>query len=380
MSTLRWGDVACMRALTARHDLDAGRIVCHASPGATWPVLVGNLLGSLGKDRDALARDRWVRDGPALLGVWLRAEQVQHVIVLRAHTLPAAALEALAALVTGAAAILWLVWHHHDLPPRLAGITPPAVGWAYTVDLLSALEPGSAAAEADQVEVYRRVRTDAGREAQAWAIEPPPVDRRFAQPGCPLGALLQRLTIGATSRDKLFLRLHAAQLGFRDHGLRLELPAVADDSRLAALGPRLDTYGVGRLRRIACPTTAAAVMLALVTDSNPRGLASTSPSWTDRDARHVRKLGGTYRIPPRARPLVRAALLAVEQHPTPPTTALPDRTGRILGPRRMANLIQRAGSRIGLPVPEVAPGSLWDSTAPFAAAFTADAAVLPTSP
>lgn len=46
---LRWvldplDDVWCVRALTALHSLDAGLLVCHPPPGATWPVLVGDLL------------------------------------------------------------------------------------------------------------------------------------------------------------------------------------------------------------------------------------------------------------------------------------------------------------------------------------------------
>jgi hypothetical protein len=71
-------DAACMWSLTALHDLGAGRVVCHPSPGASWPVLVRDLLTALGKHRDALARERRVRDGPALLRVWLRAENVAH--------------------------------------------------------------------------------------------------------------------------------------------------------------------------------------------------------------------------------------------------------------------------------------------------------------
>jgi hypothetical protein len=46
---LRWvhdpeDDLACLHHLTGLHDLDAGQVVCHPTPGATWPVLIRNLL------------------------------------------------------------------------------------------------------------------------------------------------------------------------------------------------------------------------------------------------------------------------------------------------------------------------------------------------
>jgi len=51
---LRWvldpdDDLACVRALSARHDLAAGIVVCSTSPAATSPVLTRDLLVALGK-------------------------------------------------------------------------------------------------------------------------------------------------------------------------------------------------------------------------------------------------------------------------------------------------------------------------------------------
>jgi hypothetical protein len=91
-SGLRWvhdpeDDQACLHDLTALHDLGAGRVVCHPTPGATWPILTRDLLEALGKRRDALAQARRVGDGAALVRTWIRAERVRHLIVLRAHRL-----------------------------------------------------------------------------------------------------------------------------------------------------------------------------------------------------------------------------------------------------------------------------------------------------
>lgn len=52
-------------------------------------------------------------------------------------------------------------------------------------------------------------------------------------------------------------------------GLMLSLPAAAP-SALAALGPRPNAAVLARLRRIVCPTSAAALMLALATDAEAR--------------------------------------------------------------------------------------------------------------
>jgi hypothetical protein len=110
-------DLACLRRLTALHDLDAGRVVCHPTPGASWPVLIRDLLEALGKRRDALSRERRVRDGADLLQVWIRAERVAHLVVLRAHRLSAPVLEALAKLAAASGSTLWLVWHDTEPPP-----------------------------------------------------------------------------------------------------------------------------------------------------------------------------------------------------------------------------------------------------------------------
>lgn len=115
-----------------------------------------------------------------------------------------------------------------------------------------------------------------GRDTPEGMSRTPWVEPRYVQPRCPLGVVLQRLTVDATSHDDLLTRLHAAQTGFRDEGLSLRLPALADPDRVAALGPRLDPAAIARLRRFACPTRAAALMLALVTDANSHQLTAAS--------------------------------------------------------------------------------------------------------
>src|SRR5262249_5204909 len=84
--------------LIGRHDLDRGVAVCQPHPGAISPgVLAGDLLVALGKLPGALAAEHLSRRGWELAALWLAAEQVRHLIVLRADRLPAGCWSELAA-------------------------------------------------------------------------------------------------------------------------------------------------------------------------------------------------------------------------------------------------------------------------------------------
>lgn len=309
-----------------------------------------------------------------VLAVWLRAEAVRDIVVLRAHTLASAVHAAVVELGVATGSTVWLVWHRPEPPPPVA--SSPLVTWPHAAAILRG--PGSRPVLADGAiaEVYGRTRDRARQVARAWATRSAPVASRFVAPGAPLSVVLQRLTIDARSHAELLVRLHAVQSGFREQGLALALPAIVDENRLAGLGPRLDADTLRRLRRIACPTTAGALLLALATDVDSQQLASASAFRTCATDRHIRFLAGTYRIPPHARPLLRAAVLTADQ----PNTLLTDRHSRLFLARRMANLIQRAADRVGVPAPAAArPSSPWDRAQPYAPAFTTTASVTPAS-
>jgi hypothetical protein len=154
--------------------------------------------------------------------------------------------------------------------------------------------------------IYREAVAEARREARLWRIAPPR-QRRYTRPGCGLGALLQRLTIDATTEAELNTYLDVARAGFAAEGLTLVLPP--GPAALAALGPRITPHVVARLRRIGCPTSAAALLLALATDARAGQVAGCSPRSISPDLGQVRLLPGIYRLPEPARPLLRAALL-----------------------------------------------------------------------
>lgn len=208
-------------------------------------------------------------------------------------------------------------------------------------------------------------------EARAWRDDPPR-QLRGTEAGCELGATLQTLTVDALTEADIRTRLRAAQAGFAAEGLTLSLPS--DPATLAALGPRLEPATLARLHTLVCPTSAAALMLSLLTDAQARDLVC--------GAEHIRPdvdviglLPGDYRVPPRARPLLRAALAAMDPA-SKSMILLINRAGMPILDQSMYNLIRRAADLAGITLtgPSAGPHRrTWSK--PFAAAFTTQASI-----
>lgn len=348
-------DHGCVRGLLGLHDLGGGIVVCPAAPGSPWPLLAGHLMVALGKDRRALDAAGPRRRVPDLLALWLRAEQVQQLVVLRAHLLPPATLVELDRLATDAGITVWAVAHGDHTVRRASSAAP--VHWTAAVALLTAATAAAGPRTATAPALYRTVRDLGRRAGRSWRLytERTLILPRDVRPNCTLGVLLQNLTIDAHDPDELLLRLHATRAGLRDEGLHLALPALERDTRLLAyLGPRFSADSVTRLRRLACPTAAGALALALATDHNAPWLAATGAEWTDPHARHVRTYTGTWRIPPQARPMLRALLGERAAHRDPPPALFLDRNGSALLGRRLAHRIGVAADLAELPRGEAA--------------------------
>ncbi|MBW0105277.1 hypothetical protein [Pseudonocardia sp. KRD291] len=342
-------DTACVRALQDLQDLAAGRVVCHPRPGATWPALVEDLLRALGKDPQALTRERCTRHGPRLLRVWLRAEQVSDLVVLRAHRLPPVLLARLVDLAADCDVALWLVWHHHSTAP----LPYPRIGWVGAVGtLLAAL--GIASSTLTEREVYIAAFAAARHEARIWRPDGHRLGWKLpttqhAWPGCDVGALLQRLTVDAATGAELRTRLRAAQDGFAAEHRRLTLPELGP-ATVAALGPRLAPATVTRLRRLVCPVTAAAVALALATDAEPRFLAH---HLVHAGAEQIALLAGLYRVPERARPPIRAAI-GTHDDPAPGQPMFAPPGHLYLSAQRLAHRVARGATLAGISPPTAA--------------------------
>lgn len=163
------------------------------------------------------------------------------------------------------------------------------------------------------------------------------------------------LTIDAHDVDELRTRLHAARAGLRDQHLELALPDLEHDTRaLRYLGPRFGPDTVARLRRVVCPLAAGALTPALATDNDAPWLAETRAAWTDPRGRHVRAYTGTFRIPPQARPMLRALLLDRAAHPGPPPALFVDPAGTPLRARRIAHRVRVGADLAGLRRPGAA--------------------------
>jgi hypothetical protein len=110
------------------------------------------------------------------------------------------------------------------------------------------------------------------------------------------------------------------------------LVVPSDPAALAVLGPRITPQTVARLRRIACPTSAAALLLALATDARAGRVASCTPRSISPDSGQVGLLPGTYRVPAATRPLLRAALSSTRPAAWPPTPCSPTTTAAYCSP------------------------------------------------
>lgn len=331
----------CVTALDARHDLGVGVVVCHPSPAtASTAVLGEDILVALGKRPggpavEGLNGRRW-----ELARLWLAGERVQHLVVLRAHLLPATLWHSLVELTAATTTTLWLVIHQpgllgehrdalalHGYPGML-----PVRPWQATLDGLP--EPTSVRSPFPTVpdvefplfraaarrvlapdafarvdEVYRASFLAAREEAQRW--NRPSGEPLTVGPG-EAAALLQRHTISAASHEEFRTRTRALQAGFFTAGLLLHLQLWSRKHPYAlGLGLRLGDGTVARLRGLCSPSVAAALTLHRALGLEVRALHSlrlrdvldTGPDLL------VAAGGHHYRVPARAAGAVRATVM-----------------------------------------------------------------------
>ena len=94
--------------------------------------------------------------------MWLGAERVRHLVVLRAHLLPVLTLAALERLGADAGVEVWAV--AHDGAPR-----PGAVHWTVAVAELTEVNAASTR-EPSPTELYGTVRDLARRAGRTWRL------------------------------------------------------------------------------------------------------------------------------------------------------------------------------------------------------------------
>jgi len=309
--------------LTGRHDLDRGVAVCQPHPGATSPeLLAGDLLIALGKLPGALAAEHLSRRGWELAALWLAAEQVRHLIVLRADRLPAGCWSELAA---AAGVRVWLLTATMTAGQRAAleacATAGPAAHrpWHAALAELPAAggsRTGGCGFPAVPDAEFPLFRATAARllDPAAFAQVDTVYRDTYARARGHAGALLQQLTIDAASAGEVLTRLRAAQAGLFADGLLLDLRPGRHppwELRAGCLRPRLDHATVARLRGLADPVVAAAVTLSRATAMTPAQLCALRRRDVIQAGAGLRVRAGrlTYRIPARAAGPVRAAVL-----------------------------------------------------------------------
>jgi hypothetical protein len=156
------------------------------------------------------------------------------------------------------------------------------------------------------------------------------------------------------------------------------LVVPSDPAALAVLGPRITPQTVARLRRIACPTSAAALLLALATDA--RAGASGQLHAPQHQPR-LRAGRAVARHLPRPRGHSTAATRGALEHQTRGLAAyalFAHHDGGLLLTRAMAHRIGHAATLADLPLPHAATAAGRSDSkpeAPFATALINSGAV-----
>jgi hypothetical protein len=395
---------ACHHLVAGLHDLAAGRIVCHPTPGASATVLALDLLVALGKRFDQLQAERVQPHAHAweLACLWLAGEHARHLLVLRAHRLDQHSWRRLLALPGTSQLNLWLIVHRPDLRPaqhaalaqtRYQRITHQqfAALWEPTLTAHPRAHPAGPdaslpfpAVPGDDFATFRAAarrlldpnsfhQVDAvWRAALAHTLAWPPLARTSLAltesfSVADVAAFLQRLTVASASAAETLVRLRAAQAGFFRHGYHLRL-TIQPGALLEVTGLRagLDRPTADRLRWLATPRLAAAGALALATELTPEQLSRLTLNQINPDGATVQVAGHSYAIPTYARSLVRTLWLQRHRQGATPTSPLfsVQPTGPQFGPVAMQHLLAAAAAAAALRLPtgtgeHLGSGSAW---------------------
>jgi hypothetical protein len=308
-------DQAVTAGLLTRHDPLAGCVVVHPTPGANGRAsLAHDVLAALGRPVEIPPRSRIAREAGAWAAAtaWAAADRVAHLVVLRAHRLPAEGWTRLLEFAANVGAEVLLVCHTPTVAAHLRARLPATATVTVTADLAAvARELDAARAQpprerpprrqypdlprrlpAGQVlhyradvyrqhfgEIFARVDDLYGRGLDAacnWLrSQPGPPARRPAVVDGALQRLLTELFHDSPTRQHTLAMLRGVQAGFLLHGSWLAMPTLAN-----LCGPGLTsspiTFDVAdRIRAgVADPVLAAGVALAMLTGADLLALRS----------------------------------------------------------------------------------------------------------
>jgi hypothetical protein len=390
------------------HDLESGRLVCHPLPGGTgerW--LAFDFLSALGKDANSVGAVQVGTRAWWWAELWLRAEQLRDVFVLRGHLLNWRTLERLLAVQRACGFRLWLIgaralgpaprkvldaaapveasvgefvenWDparctrsvvkHADAFPSVPMVSfltfraacrrllAPAdfapVDTIFSTTLGSALD--WLRAQQQMLQAVRQLDL-ALADPQSFAVNDryrPTAEAHARQEQADtwrrflreLGSWLEPVLRGSASEATV--RLRAVQVACFQYGLllRLATPCHAP-STWPAVRPSLDEDHVARVRTLASPFLAALTTVALLTGDEPEVLARL----------RLDQLEGIHQIAPMprgARSLVRAYVLERRAHgAVDDSPAFAERDGRASSPRVLRRQLQQVARLLGMDLP-----------------------------
>lgn len=318
----------------------AGRAALHPTPGSSSSLqLASDLLVSLGKRFDALAFERARTRAWELVEIWMAAERVRHLFVLRGHLLAAGRWRELLELARRGGIEAWFVFPGR-LPAGVESLLATmscrrwdpcsfAAHWSDVARDSAAEDEEAEFPEVPAEEFYtfraacRRLLTPANFERvdrtfcesvrrTSAALEPwKPKPRGPMPPPLRLGDVgvqLQNLLVDSSGSAEALVRLRGAQAAYFREGwlVGFQPPLVPPDSGLVPLGPRLDPATASRLRRLCVPRSTAAMALFLIADLRSVGLSRLDVGDVDDEGKSVCVGPHRFAVPDYARSLVMA--------------------------------------------------------------------------
>lgn len=353
--------LTCARWFGRWHDLDGRRITVRVAPPATRRSIPRDILRSLGKRLTLPESPGQTADLWPLVKVWLAAERIRHVFVLRAHLLADDALEQLLAACDAASAAPWLIvaapappnemiavlervlfnpWGESDLqscirsfhqtvneegvpplarreqPPQPWPLLPDNEFWSFRLACDAMLGETDFARVDAEMFVGRMIALEWIQRRALNSSHGHALDADEVQ------GLIAFICASAAATGQALARLRGAQIALFFAGALVQIPADALDALASTAAAALDRRAAALLRSFASTRLAAAGVLALASAQPARHLRALNLDGLGEDASEVSLRGRVYPIPFYARGLVRAHRITREQEGATPSDAL----------------------------------------------------------
>lgn len=369
----------CAETISSLHNLARGRVVVRPTPPVDAHSLTRDILRALGKRLELPDSPRTQVDVADLAGLWLAAERIRRLYVLRAHLLDRAAVQQILSIADASGIDTWLVAASSQPTHAISGAIAAAVSDDIDVrdfpelklkrgprpPVAAPARPWPPVPEAEfwffraqsrsllSDDDFTRIDAEllTGQlAAQEWIESHSGTLHRARFRPAEVQAFVTGLMATATARTQAFALLRGAQCAFFLNGTLITLPATALPTSRPAGFAALDSLAVRLLRGFTSPRMAAAGALALACQLPPRHLCGLNLMDLGFDTTHANVRAQRFPIPLLARGLVRAQRVDRARdgaEPHQPLFCEPDGTSRI-SQARMHGTLKRISQATGL--------------------------------